>query len=142
MEVFSERIRGGRKRLGLTLDEMSIRAKISKTYLWELEGGREPPPVPGADVLGRLADVLGTSMDSLWGRSDPDPREHLHRAAIALEAIAKGAGIPPLPAYESGLCPDGDHKWTRRRVGGPPDAAESLEVVEFCAECGAERADD
>ena len=35
-------------------------------------------------------------------------------------------------------CRPGAHIWKRQRVGGPPDMAESLEVVEFCTVCGME----
>lgn len=30
------------------------------------------------------------------------------------------------------------HKWTRKCLGGPPDVAESREVVEVCESCGLE----
>ena len=99
--TFADRLRGGRLRLRLTLDEMALRVGVSRTYIWELEGGRDPAPVPGADVLCRLADGLGMTMESLWRGSATDPAEALRRAAMALEAIAKEAGIPPLPPHDS-----------------------------------------
>jgi hypothetical protein len=34
------------------------------------------------------------------------------------------------------------HVWIRKRQGGPPDMAESLEVVEFCEKCGIEKEDE
>ena len=39
-----EKIRNGRKALGLTLDELARRAKLSKGYLWELENRDSPSP--------------------------------------------------------------------------------------------------
>ncbi len=35
-------------------------------------------------------------------------------------------------------CKPGEHKWTGKQMGGPPDAAESYEWVEYCDVCGVE----
>ncbi len=61
----AERIRKRREELGLSLDELSSRAKISKTYLWELERDTEGEKKPSADVLLRLATELSTTLADL-----------------------------------------------------------------------------
>ena len=57
----AKRIRDERERAGLTLEELAERAKISKTYLWELEHDVRGQKKPSADVLrhGGMSDVAG-----------------------------------------------------------------------------------
>jgi hypothetical protein len=64
-----------------------------------------------------------------------------HRGADGFRLVAD-VPIPCREDEESGPCPDGQHKWIRRRMGGPPDAAESYEVVEYCGVCGIENLED
>lgn len=89
---FSGRLRAARQSFGLTLDEMCSRAGISKTYLWELEqacGG----PVPSADVLARLADAVGMSMDQLWRGSAPNAESKARLARDAIQAIVDAGKV-------------------------------------------------
>jgi hypothetical protein len=46
------------------------------------------------------------------------------------------------PADDEGPCPDGQHRWVGKRMGGPPDMAESCEWVEYCDVCGVENTGD
>lgn len=62
--TFGQRIRDSRQSRGLSLDWVAGEAGISKTYLWEMEKGKAD--APSAQVLERLADVFGTTMDHLW----------------------------------------------------------------------------
>jgi len=43
---------------------------------------------------------------------------------------------------DDGPCPEGEHRWVERRVGGPPDEAYSAERVRYCERCGTEDAGD
>jgi len=61
----ARRIREERERAGLTLDELATEAKISKTYLWELEHDDEGLKKPSADVLLRLAKALTVTIADL-----------------------------------------------------------------------------
>jgi len=61
----ASRIREERERAGLTLDELAERARISKTYLWELEHDQEGRKKPSADVLLRLSQELSLSIAEL-----------------------------------------------------------------------------
>lgn len=58
----AERIRKLRDEKGLSLDELAHEAKISKTYLWELEKDSEGAKKPSADVLMRIATALSTTL--------------------------------------------------------------------------------
>lgn len=61
----AERIRKLREEKELSLDELAAKAKISKTYLWELERDTEGSKKPSADVLLRIANALGTTLAAL-----------------------------------------------------------------------------
>jgi len=59
------RIRALRDSQGLTLDELATRARISKTYLWELEKDIAGEKKPSADVLLRIATALSATIADL-----------------------------------------------------------------------------
>lgn len=61
----AECIRKERKRARLTLEELADAAKISKTYLWELEHDEAGEKKPSADVLLRIANVLSITISDL-----------------------------------------------------------------------------
>ena len=61
----SERLRHLRESAGLSLDELADKAKISKTYLWELEKDKAGEKKPSADVLLRIASVLSVTIADL-----------------------------------------------------------------------------
>jgi transcriptional regulator with XRE-family HTH domain len=61
----AERIRKLREDKGLSLDELAEKAKISKTYLWELEKDTAGTKKPSADVLMRVATALSTTLADL-----------------------------------------------------------------------------
>lgn len=61
----AERIRKIREDKGLSLDEVATKAKISKTYLWELERDTAGTKKPSADVLMRIATALSTTLAHL-----------------------------------------------------------------------------
>src|SRR3954452_14760680 len=61
----AQRIRKLREYKELSLDELAAKAKISKTYLWELERDRAGTKKPSADVLLRIANALSTTLAEL-----------------------------------------------------------------------------
>ena len=61
----ASRLRKIREDRGLSLDEVAGEAKISKTYLWELERDVAGTKKPSADVLLRIAKALSTTLAEL-----------------------------------------------------------------------------
>jgi transcriptional regulator with XRE-family HTH domain len=59
------RLRQFRESKDLSLDEVATRAKISKTYLWELEKDTAGDKKPSADVLLRIATALSVTIADL-----------------------------------------------------------------------------
>ncbi len=49
------------------------------------------------------------------------------------------AAVAAVQAALGEICLEGKHQWVRKRQGGPPDDAGSLEVVEYCDLCGVEK---
>ncbi len=49
----------------MSLEELAEKAKVSKTYLWELEKDQEGVKKPSADVLLRIANALSTTIAHL-----------------------------------------------------------------------------
>lgn len=63
--TLASRLRKLREDRGLSLDELAAKAKISKTYLWELERDTAGTKKPSADVLLRIAQALSTTLAEL-----------------------------------------------------------------------------
>jgi len=61
----AQKIRKMREGKELSLDELAAMAKISKTYLWELEQDTAGTKKPSADVLLRIATALSTTLADL-----------------------------------------------------------------------------
>lgn len=92
-----EKIRELRKKQNLTLESLAEKAKLSKSYLWELENRESQRP--SAEKLASLADALGVTtsyfieedvrapeerhLDEAFFRSyktlDPDAKEQLRK---------------------------------------------------------------
>jgi transcriptional regulator with XRE-family HTH domain len=60
--TLAKRLRELRERSGLSLEVLATKARISKTYLWELEKDESGEKKPSADVLLRLANALSTTI--------------------------------------------------------------------------------
>jgi repressor LexA len=80
MEPLGPKIRKQRRRLGLTLDELSGRVSISKPYLSLIETGRVANP-PSDEKLQRLEQTLGFATGELLTQA------HLHRTPRDLRAM-------------------------------------------------------
>ena len=63
--TLAERLRACREEAGLSLDELATKAKISKTYLWELEKDVAGEKKPSADVLLRITAALSVTIADL-----------------------------------------------------------------------------
>src|SRR5438874_1074639 len=63
----AQRIRTRREQAGMSLDELAAKARVSKTYLWELEKDESGEKKPSADVLLRIASALSTTIADLMG---------------------------------------------------------------------------
>ena len=61
----ASRISELREKANLSQDELAKKAKISKTYLWELEKDEAGSKRPSADVLLRIAKALSTTIAEL-----------------------------------------------------------------------------
>jgi len=69
-----------RKDQKLTLDDLVKKAKLSKSYLWEIEN-RDSLPSPSAEKLLAIADALGVSTDYFLEEDIRAPEEkHLDQA--------------------------------------------------------------
>jgi transcriptional regulator with XRE-family HTH domain len=64
-ETLASRLRKLREGKDLSLDDVAGEAKISKTYLWELERDTGGAKKPSADVLLRIAKALSTTLAEL-----------------------------------------------------------------------------
>ena len=63
--TLADRLRSCREAAGLSLDELAVKAKVSKTYLWELEKDAAGDKKPSADVLLRVAAALSVTIADL-----------------------------------------------------------------------------
>ena len=94
------KIRRIRRRLGLTLDELSGRTGISKPYLSLIETGRVPNP-PSDEKLRRLEKALGFAPSELVTAA------HLHRTPKDVRAVLQsllvkeGSGVSGQGSGES-----------------------------------------
>lgn len=74
-----EKLRALRKERKLTLEQLATQAKLSKSYLWELENRESQRP--SAEKLTALADVLGVSAVYFLEEDVREPEErHLDDA--------------------------------------------------------------
>lgn len=74
-----DKLKAHRIKKGLTLDGLAEQAKMSKSYLWELENRESFRP--SAEKLQAIADVLGVDMSFFVDDSVKTPKqEHLDDA--------------------------------------------------------------
>lgn len=59
------RLREAREAAKLSLDELAAKAKVSKTYLWELEKDQAGEKKPSAEILMRIAGALSVTIADL-----------------------------------------------------------------------------
>src|SRR5437868_681714 len=89
MEPLGTKLRRQRRKLGLTLDELAGRTRISKPYLSLIETGRVLNP-PSDEKLRRLEQTLGFSAGELVSQA------HLQRTPrdvrVMLRKLIEGEG--------------------------------------------------
>lgn len=80
-----------RSNLGLSLQEVSDRAGLTKSWLWEIEHGRQKNPTINSAVA--LSRALGVSLDYLTGLSStmPDLHPEAMRVAVEIDRILRKA---------------------------------------------------
>ena len=82
IKLFAERLREVRLSREMTQLELASQAKVSPTYISELENGDIPP---GIDLVDRLAQALGSSVAGLFTTpAEPDPMPVLKEQARRL----------------------------------------------------------
>jgi repressor LexA len=110
-EALGPKLRRQRRRLGFTLDEMAVRASISKPYLSLIETGRVPNP-PSDEKLRRLEQTLGFTPGELVSqahlqRTPRDVRDMLGKLMKKKtdEAAVKGDGPAAVKAAKKSPAP-------------------------------------
>lgn len=68
-ETVGQRIKRYRKDRDMSLSQLAVAAKVSKSYLSELESGNGTTQRPSADLLYRIGKALGVAMSD----SSDDP---------------------------------------------------------------------
>lgn len=63
--ALAQQLQTARKQAGFTLDQLAHEAKVSKTYLWELENDDDGEKKPSAEVLLKIAAALKTTIADL-----------------------------------------------------------------------------
>lgn len=67
IDYFSRRMRSVREEKGWSQAELAKKTGITPAAVSQFEGGSRKPTLP---ILGKLADVLGVSIDYLAGKSE------------------------------------------------------------------------
>jgi DNA-binding XRE family transcriptional regulator len=83
-----------RRDLKLSKQQLADAIEVDQSTIWRWRNGM----VPASDVVQRLADVLGLSMDEIYGRLHP-----AHRAALLVRGNPtgpppSGPSTPPPPS--------------------------------------------
>lgn len=89
-KAIGRRVRAYRAERGLTLTQLARDAKLSKSYLSEIEHGETPRP--SGRTLYALAKALGVTMSDLLGRELLTNSERPPPAS--LQAFAQEHGLP------------------------------------------------
>lgn len=63
METFGERLRKLREKNCIGIETLAEKVDCASITIYKYESGAI---TPGAAILGRIADCLGTTMDWLW----------------------------------------------------------------------------
>lgn len=91
-ETVGQRIKRYREERGMTATQLADKAKLSKSYVSELEAAPPEARGPSADVLYRIADVLGVAMSDLLGR--PIIIDRTNPRPASLVRFGKQFGVP------------------------------------------------
>jgi transcriptional regulator with XRE-family HTH domain len=72
----AKKLRKLRDDKGMSLDDVADAAKVSKTYLWQLEQDTTGSKKPSADVLLRIANALSTTLANLLSLETVQVQDH------------------------------------------------------------------
>lgn len=84
--------KGLRKAHGLTLQEVADRGGIAKSYVWEIESGKNTNP--SISVLVKLCGALGCSLDAIVGLDvymKPSLRPEAMKIAVDVDTLLRAA---------------------------------------------------
>lgn len=120
MRTLAERLRHYREAAGLSLDELANRAKLSKTYIWELEKDSAGEKKPSADVLLRIASALSVTITDLLALPTVQVKQQTVELPRALRDFRDRMIALQAPLSQDDLC---DLAMMRFR-GGQPETAD------------------
>lgn len=86
VSTMSKRVRSLRAERGWSLDEVAAAAGMSKSYVWEIEKGRNSNPTIETTV--KLARAFGVSVDYITGLETRKPTLHPEAMRMACEIDA------------------------------------------------------
>jgi transcriptional regulator with XRE-family HTH domain len=90
--LLGSRVKALRKSRGLTLGTVADRAGLAKSYVWELERGKNTNP--SISTLMALARAFGSSLDELVGMDTfmkPQIRPEAMQIAVQVDAVLRAA---------------------------------------------------
>ena len=102
--ALAEKIRNIRETKEMSLDELASRAKISKTYLWELEQDTAGEKKPSADVLLRIATALSTTLADLLSLETVTIQDRQVELPPSLKEFQKRMATQKMPLADGDLC--------------------------------------
>ena len=88
----SKNAKGLRKAHKMTLQEVADRGGLAKSYVWEIESGKNTNP--SIAVLSKLCGALGCSLDQIVGREfymAPSLRPEAMRIAVEVDTLIRAA---------------------------------------------------
>ncbi len=115
----SGKLRGARKSLGLTLDQLAQRSGVSKSVLSQIERGQTNPTFA---TLWNLTQTLGIDIQSLIEHDMPTS------GRVSIERVA--ANLTPTIFSADGLCV--------LRILSPADRASDMEWYQLTVQAGGE----
>ncbi len=115
---FGKRIAQLRRQMGLTQEALAQKLGVTNQAVSKWESGQCCPDI---ELLPRLAEVFGVSIDALFGRENPRPEEQEPQPA---------AGASELPWPDDGVLRVVLYVGHEYIAGEPPQGAE----VQFCYE--------
>jgi len=121
----ADRIRQLREDQNLSLDELALKAKVSKTYLWELEKDTKGEKKPSADILLRIATALSTTIGQLLERPVARVRDMSVELPTGLKALRDQMAKMGTPMSQEDLRDLAIMKFR----GGQPKTAEEWQML-------------
>jgi transcriptional regulator with XRE-family HTH domain len=121
----AKRLRKFRESQDLSLDEVATRAKISKTYLWELEKDTSSQKKPSAEVLLRIANVLSVTIADLLNLPTVQVRESAIELSGSLQEFRDRMKRQGTPLSQQDLHDLASMKFR----GGQPQTADEWQML-------------